>query len=178
MLNATRVFLCGSLLIAGCGRSLPGGNAGNAGGSGAGMVGGGGGTGPGGTGAGGAAGMEAACAGAADPRLVIADQRILRLTMNETLNTVRYLVGAAEAAALVTDGLIGADDDSSEASRRFPPLREQNIADGEFTKLDRIADHVARYVLANFAAVTTCSAVTDACATAYLDKLAARAYRR
>src|SRR5262245_47553951 len=57
------------------------------------------------TGAGGA-GAAAACAGAADPRLLVAGQRIFRLTSNELLNTVRFLVGETEAAALIQDGLI------------------------------------------------------------------------
>jgi hypothetical protein len=122
--------------------------------------------------------MAGACAGPSDARLVVAGQRILRLTLNETLNTVRYLVGDAEATALVTDGIIGADDDSIDAYRRFPPLQEQLITDSSFPKLDQVAEHVAGYVLANFAAVTACPNATDACATVYLDKLAPRAYRR
>jgi hypothetical protein len=78
------------------------------------------GNGGGGGGAGAAAGMAAPCAGASDERLVVAGQRVLRLTMNETLNTVRYLIDDAEAAALVRDLAIGGD--SLESNRQFPPL--------------------------------------------------------
>ena len=58
------------------------------------------------TGTGGAAGMPSSCAGPSDERLVVAPQRILRLTMTETLNTIRYLIDDTEARALVTDGII------------------------------------------------------------------------
>ena len=121
--------------------------------------------------------MRAACA-PSDARLVVAPQRILRLTMTETLNTVRYLIDDTEATALVTDNVIGDYSDSVESGRMFPPLQFSTIIGDEFTRLDRIADHVAEYVLANFAGVTGCPTATDACATAYLNKLAARAYRR
>ena len=78
----------------------------------------------------GTGGVPAACAGPSDARLVVASQRILRLTMNETLNTVRYLFGTTEAAALVSAGIIGTADDSTDLNRRFPPLAalpESNI---------------------------------------------------
>ena len=184
MRNATRISLCGWLVVAafslgvgaspGCRRSAlhddagVGMIAGTAGAGGAGGV----------TGTG---GVPAACAGPSDARLVVAGQRILRLTMNETLNTVLYLFGTTEAAALVSAGLIGTADDSTDLGRRFPPLAalaETNITGTSFPQLEAIADHVASYVLANFATVTACPAATDACATAYLDTLAARAYRR
>src|SRR5262245_828343 len=59
-----------------------------------------GGAGVGGAGVGGAGGIPAACSGASDERLVVADQRILRLTVNETLNTIRYLIDDTEAATV------------------------------------------------------------------------------
>lgn len=168
--KAPGIFLCRCLLAAavllGCGgRGLPGGTGGKAG---SGQV---------ITGAGGVAGMAATCAGPGDERLVIADQRILRLTMNETLNTVRHLIDDTEARALVRDGLVVGD--AVESNRLFPPLQERQIAsDDSFTSLDRIADHVSDYVLANFASLTGCATATDACATAYFDKLTVKAYRR
>jgi hypothetical protein len=198
MRNAVRFSLWRWLLVAaalplaaaadlGCGRRAAlgtgaGGNA--AGGTGVGIMGaGGGGGGAGnvtasGTAGAGAGGTPAACAGASDARLVVADQRILRLTSNELLNTVRYLFGATEATALVNEGIIGVRDDSTELDRRFPPLQQRMIDDDTFPPLDRVAEHVAGYVLANFAALASCINATDACATLYLDKLATRAYRR
>jgi hypothetical protein len=140
-----------------------------------------GGAGGGGGGITGTGGVPAACAGPSDARLVVASQRILRLTMNETLNTVLHLFGTTEAAALVSAGLIGTADDSTDLGRRFPPLAalpETNITGTSFPQLEAIAEHVASYVLANFATVTACPGATDACATAYLDRLAAKAYRR
>ena len=197
MRNATRISLCGWLLVAafalggavssGCRRSPlddeTGGN--DAGGAGmivgvGGVGGGAGGVGGGSTGTG-TGGVPAACAGASDARLVVAGQRILRLTMNETLNTVRYLFGNSAATSLVSGGFIGTGDDSTELLRRFPPLSglpEPNITGNSLPQLDAIADHVASYVAANFPSVTACLLASDACARAYLDSLAARAYRR
>ena len=117
MRNPLRISLALCLLAVACGdrRGLPGGTGGVA------VTGiGGGGAGRGSTGAGGAAGMAAACAGDSDARLVVADQRIVRLTMNEILNTVRYLIDETETADLVSDGII-AGDDSVASLRRFPP---------------------------------------------------------
>lgn len=157
-----------------CGRKgLPGGDPGSAG-TGVGIVGLGG---NGGQGVGGAAGIAAACSGASDDRLVIADQRILRLTANETLNTIRYLIDDTEAAALTDGRLTTADNEP--LLRRFPPLEgNYDIDTIAFTSFYQVAQHVGDYVLANFATITACPTATDVCATAYLDKLAARAYRR
>ncbi len=147
---------------------------------------GGGGTPNGGTGVpgtGGTSGPAAACTGASDARLVVAPQRFLRLTMNETLNTIRYLIDSNEATMLVSSGMIGqGTDDNVEVARQFPPLQQKTIIGAEYTRLDQFAQHVRDYVLANYATLTMalagCSAVTDACATTYLNRLAARAYRR
>ena len=170
MCNPLRISLLLCLLAVACGgrRGVPGGTGGVA------VTGSGG---RGNTGAGGAAGIGAACAGDADVRLVVADQRIVRLTMNEILNTVRSLIDETEAAALVGDGVI-AGDDSVASQRRFPPLQDLLIAGDNFPKVDLIASHVASYVLAHFTTVTGCVSANDACATVYLDRLAARAYRR
>src|SRR6187431_863006 len=170
MRNATRISLCGWLFVMalalggaaspGCRRS-PLADENDAGG--AGMIVGVGGVGGGGAGFGGGGGgitgtgtggVPAACAGPSDARLVVASQRVLRLTMNETLNTVRCLFGATEAASLVNAEIIGTADDSTDLYRRFPPLAalsDSEIRDISFLQLEAIADHVASYVLANFA---------------------------
>jgi len=182
MRKATRIFSRGWLLLAALplggvvlpachSRALHNGN-GTGGGPTAG-------TGGGGAGGGGAGGMASPCAGASDPRLVVAGQRVLRLTMNEMLNTVRYLMGDDEATALVTDRIIGSGDDGDGVNRQFPPLQDFTITETNYAaQVDRVAEHVASYVLANFASVTGCPNATDACATTYLGKLAPRAYRR
>jgi Protein of unknown function (DUF1592)/Protein of unknown function (DUF1588)/Protein of unknown function (DUF1595) len=195
MRNAMRISLWGWLLVAalalgiaaspGC-RRTPLNDGNDAGGAGVIVgVGGVGGGGPGGGGGGstgtGTGGVPAACAGPSDARLVVAGQRILRLTMNETLNTVRYLFGDAVAASLASGGFIGMPDDSKDVNRRFPPLTglsEADITSTSLPQLEQIADWVASYVSDNFATVSACPAATDACATAYLDRLAPRAYRR
>jgi hypothetical protein len=146
-------------------------------GTGVGILGVGGNGGQGVTGVGGAAGIPAACSGASDERVVVADQRILRLTANETLNTIRYLIDDTEAAAVADMGFVSGDN--APLSRRFPPLEANNDIDSTaFVSIDQVGQHVGDYVHDNFATVTACATATDACATAYLDKLAARAYRR
>jgi hypothetical protein len=173
MRNWILIALLFAAAAAGCNRKgLPAGDPGSAG-TGVGIVGVGG---NGGQGVTGAAGMAAACTGASDDRLVLADQRILRLTDREMVNTIRYLFGDTEAAALVRDQVIG---DSGDVARRFPPLEGNTDIDSViFAGLEQVAQHVGDYVLANFATVTACPTVTDACATTYLDRLAGRAYRR
>ena len=107
---------------------------------------------------------------------MVAPQRILRLTMTETLNTIRYLIDDNEANALLTKGWSPATRSSRAAC--FRRCRPATIIGDEYNILERIADDVRIYVLANFASLTGCPTATDACATAHLDKLAARAYRR
>ena len=121
--------------------------------------------------------MAAACAGPSDARLVVAGQRILRLTGTETINTVRYLINDAEAAALLSAGILPTDE-TNPAKRNFLPSQETSINAGNYQTIASVASHVHDYVLANFATATGCTTATDACATAYLDKLAAKAYRR
>jgi Protein of unknown function (DUF1588)/Protein of unknown function (DUF1592) len=131
------------------------------------------------TGTGGAAGMDVPCSGASDPRLVPAPQRIERLTMNEVVNTVSYLIDATEANTIKTSGSFGALND--ETQRYFPPLdgEDSTINAANWSTLDGIANHVADYVQTNFATITGCGAnPTDTCATTYLNALAAKAYRR
>ena len=132
--------------------------------------------GPGSAGASGAAGMTGACV-PGDTRLLLADQRILPLTTNEVVNTVRALIGDAEATALATAHIV---DDGNEVSslRHFPPLETDLIDDTTFPALDRVASHVGQYVLDNFATIVPCTTVDDRCANAYLTKLAVKAYRR
>ena len=72
----------------------------------------------------GAAGIAPPCTGPADPRMVVAPQRIMRLTGVETINTVRDIVNAAEAAALLAAGILPTDE-TNPAKRNFPPLGRQ-----------------------------------------------------
>ena len=185
---ATRISWCRLWLAAvlslvvgtapGCGKK-PLSGTGMGGGIGGGIVGSGGigPTGTGGAGPTGTGGIAAPCTGPSDPRLVIAGQRVLRLTPDEIVKTVRYLVNDQEAQALVQSGMFAI---TSSVDKHFPPAdgEEESINQTSILPLMNVAEHVAGYVLANFAAVTGCASATDACATTYLDKLATRAYRR
>jgi len=166
-------------LLAGCIGSIgtetglpnPGGTAGNGAGAG----------GHNGGGMGGVIADQPPCTGPTDPRLVVAPQRILRLTMMEVVNTVRSLIDATAATAVLNNGGFG--QLGNEQDRTFPPLNGTRegvqIDDAKFLTLDGIAAQVAQYVFDNFTTVTKCAAsATDSCATSYLNTLAAKAYRR
>ena len=180
MRNAGWLFVYGGLFVAatslgggaGCSRrGLPGdstghiaGSAGAGGALGAGSAGalgtaGNGAAGIGGSGAGGkggAGGPAAACSGPSDPRLVLADQRILPLTNTETLNTVRYLINDAEADSAGHGRDRRAAATASNRSADFPRWKRRYIDGTNFPSLDNVASHVGNYVTDNFATVTQC----------------------
>ena len=129
----------------------------------------------GGPGGGGVA--EAACSGAADPRLIVAPQRILLLTVPQVVGTVGYLFGDAAAAQVRSSPAL---DLAADTLTRFPPSggEDATISEGAVISRDQVGQIVGRYVLEHFGDVTACAPPIDACALAYLDVLAARAYRR
>jgi hypothetical protein len=115
----------------------------------------------------------------ADPTQVVAPQRIALLTSTQLLNMVK-LVSPDEATAVTTNQIF---DVTSEFRARFPPAANEqfrSIPDSTtLTYFDTLAHHVGDYVGAHFAALSGCAApATDACATTYLNKVAAQAYRR
>jgi hypothetical protein len=99
------------------------------------------------------------------------------LTKAQVINTVCYLVDDTEATALLSSGMFSI---TSDLDKHFPPAdgEEQSINETSILPLTNLAEHVAKYVTANFATVTKCATATDACATAYLNALAVKAYRR
>ena len=133
------------------------------------------------TGAGGAGGgsaMRAACA-PSDARLVVAPQRILRLTMTETLNTVRYLIRRHRGHRAATRTTSSAT--TATASNRVACFLPCNSRPSSATNSPGSIG--SRTTLPNTCSPTSRGSrgvrpATDACATAYLNKLAARAYRR
>jgi hypothetical protein len=185
---AAVALACALALGAACGRAPA--HLGGAGGRlGTGLPGGDGGAGggfAGGSGIGGGAGGSSAppftaCAGASDPRLVIAPQRSVLLTSNELVNMVRALVGDEEANAIVAGKVFPV---TSPQDWFFPPAwtpGENRVIPDQLTMqfYTALAQHVAQYVFDGFAAVTGCAApATDDCATAYLGAFAEKAYRR
>jgi hypothetical protein len=155
---------------------------GTAGGAGTG-TGGGPGTGTGGggagAGAGGAAGTDGGpittpCTG---PELA-APKRLIRLTFNQLVNSIRVLFDDRLAASIAATSNI-----PDATQRTFPPLANPRegavITDSQWQTGDAIAQQVSKYVLDNVATVTGCGAnLTDACAEQYLARFAERAYRR
>jgi hypothetical protein len=139
-------------------------------------VGGTGGTGP---GTGGTGQPATPCAGPADPRMVVAEQRILLLTSREIINTIAYLIDGTLATNLATSGMFTV---TADVDRTFPPAdgeQLKNIPDRtSLLPFDNIAQAVAQYVYDNFAAATKCTTATDACAQTWLEGLAQKAYRR
>jgi cytochrome c553 len=133
----------------------------------------------GGGGNGGVAPPAEPCTGAADPRLVVAPQRFLRLTAAEYVNSIRVIINDVEGDAIMQQAALR--DRLLPAVRKFPPLvgEADNIIGSEYTNLDLFADHAAKYVAANFGTATGCAVpATDACATQWLNQRAALAYRR
>jgi len=131
-------------------------------------------------GAGGAALPIVPCAGASDPRLVLAPRRTVLLTSGELLTMIRTLTDDTEADAIVDNAIF---EVTSDFRRRFPPAMSESRRsipnDTEMSYFNLLARHVAQYVFDNFAALTGCAApATDACAQAYLDRFAEKAYRR
>jgi hypothetical protein len=87
-------------------------------------------------------------------------------------------LGSMEATTLMNKYMIG-----DETQRTFPPLNSPRegvtIIPDRWTTLDQIAADVGGFVTTNFTTLTACPATpTDACATTYLNALAAKAYRR
>lgn len=133
-------------------------------------------TAPGAAGAGGTS-LAEPCRGAADPRLLVADQRVLLLTRPQIVNTVRMLIDPAEADALAKTTEF---DLTTDVDRSFPPAdsEEASINGGNIVIRDLLAQHIAQHVLDHFAAVTKCTTPTDACASDYLLKKAPQIFRR
>ena len=116
---------------------------------------------------------------ASDPEQVVAPQRIRLLTSTQLLNMFRLVSDVA--AQEVVDGAFF--DVTSDFRARFPPAATEqfrSIPDSTtLTYFDVAAHKVGEYVRDNFATVTGCaSPATEACAMAYLDGLARKAYRR
>jgi hypothetical protein len=123
--------------------------------------------------------VETPVCDAADPAQVVAPQRIVMLTSTELMNTVR-LVSDDAAQMIIDRALFPVLPDLNAV---FPPPRNEQIKyipdSTTAATFDTMAQAVGNFVHDNFAALTQCpSPATDACAAAYLAKLAVRAYRR
>ncbi|HEY7373946.1 MAG TPA: DUF1592 domain-containing protein, partial [Polyangia bacterium] len=116
---------------------------------------------------------------ASDPGQVVATQGIHLLTSTQLMNTIA-IVSPAAAQMVVDQALFPV---LSDLAVRFPPPRAEqfhSIPDADtLAPFNNTAVAVGNYVRDNFASITKCvSPASDACATAYLDALAVRAYRR
>lgn len=114
-----------------------------------------------------------------DSAQVVESQRIMLLTSTQILNMVR-LVSPEEGDLAIAQGIWTA---TSEYQARFPPAKFEpglkSIPDSTaLSVVDLLAQHVGNYVRDHFAALTKCTTATDACAVDWLNKLAAKAYRR
>jgi hypothetical protein len=130
--------------------------------------------GTGGSATGGTGALPANCQGSD----VAAAKRLVRLSFNQIIASIRVIFGNALADTLATKYEVG-----DLTHRTFPPLanpREgSTITATVWQSGDNIAQDIGNYVLENFAAVTGCTdAPTDQCARDYVIRLAAQAYRR
>lgn len=121
-------------------------------------------------------GGSSSCSSSSD-ELAAAPQRVMLLTKAEVVNTVRYLIDDTEASALVASDMFQIP---SESDKHFPPSDGEvsSINDTSILPFRDLGQHVATYVTTNFATLAKCATPSDACATTYLNALAARAYRR
>lgn len=148
---------------------MAGAGVGGAGGSTAGAAGSGAGAG------GGGAGVPVGCTDSD----VITAKRIVRLTFNQITSTIRDVIDPTIASEITTDF-----DIPDATHRTFPPLASPRegatVTDSQYQLGDNIAQAVGDYVEENFATVVTECAGTpaDACAQAYILRVAARAFRR
>ena len=121
--------------------------------------------------------LTAACTGTE----IQASKRIVRLTFNQFVNSVRSLLGTTIADQLANNANYSIVDSTH---RSFPPLSSPregiNITDNVWDTADRMSQDVAKYVFDNFGTVTSCTGanVTDTCAQNWVRGLAAQAYRR
>jgi hypothetical protein len=126
-------------------------------------------------GAGGTGGTPTtACVGAE----VTVPKRLIRLSFNQIANSITALFDEAATEAATASVQI-----PHVLSRTFPPLgsgTEGNvITDTQWSAGDTIAQGVGKYVLDNFAALTSCGAAPTAeCGRGYVSDLADRAFRR
>lgn len=122
-------------------------------------------------------GATAACAGATDPRVVVAPQRVVPLSAEQVLATVRALFGAPAVARIMEKNVLAL---TPEEQKHFPPAAAESITldSTGLVPRDAVGQLVGEYVAANFETVTACPTPTDTCALAYLNALASKAYRR
>ena len=103
----------------------------------------------------------------------------MRLTLSQTVNSVRALLGAAAADPLVTTFGLG-----TVAQRSFPPLSAPEegtfVTEAVWNKSEGIGQAAAQAVFTNYASVTGCplTATTDACAQTFVATFAEKAFRR
>ena len=116
------------------------------------------------------------------PTLV--QKRMVRLSFNQVVTTIRTILGDTIADKIANDPVYAADLPDAK-HRWFPPLaspREGSvITDAAWNTGDQIAQAAAQYVFDNFATVTKCTqtgTALDTCAQTWLRTLATAAWRR
>jgi hypothetical protein len=117
---------------------------------------------------------------ASDPTQVVSPQRVALLTSTEFMNMITAVVNA-DAAKMVQDQALFPV--IADLTVRFPPPRAEqyhSIPDADtLSPFNNTAQAVGQYVTDNFATLSGCAApASDSCAQTYLNKLAAKAYRR
>jgi hypothetical protein len=133
---------------------------------------------PGSSGTGGtSSGSGGGSCSATSPELAAAPQRVMLLTKQQVVNTVRYLIDDKEATDIAASDMF---EIPSETDKHFPPSdgEVQNMNETSIIPFNRLSEHVAGYVTTNFTTLAKCPSPSDSCAMTYLNALAARAYRR
>jgi len=109
----------------------------------------------------------------------VAPRRLVRLTLSQTVSSIRALLGSAAADPLVSSFGIG-----DVGARSFPPLSAPEegtfVTEAVWNKSEGIGQAAAAYVFTNYATVTGCplAATTDTCAQTFIGTFAEKAFRR
>jgi len=109
----------------------------------------------------------------------VAARRLIRLTLSQTVNSIRSMLGAETADPLVT-----AYNITDVGARAFPPLAAPDegtfVTEAIWAKSEGIAQTAAQSVFDNYATLTGCAvtATTDTCAQTFIGTLAEKAFRR
>ena len=114
-----------------------------------------------------------------DPTQVVVPQRVELLTSTQLMNMARLI--SADAAQMIIDQALFPV--ITDITVRFPLQRVEQykvIPDADtLSPFNNTAQALGTFVTTNFATVTKCATpAQDSCATAYLNALAAKAYRR
>lgn len=108
---------------------------------------------------------------------ILAPKRLVRLSFNQIVNSLRVLFDTEFAGEVAATYEL-----PSALERTFPPLNNPRegsvIIDAQWQTSDAIAQAASEHVQSNFGALSACEEVTSECALQFADGFAERVFRR